>query len=153
MTEFETVLLCNIWKALLCRINAVSNILQSSSIELMVAVNNLVALSNYIDEKRNNYEEYIGMAEHVCKEFNLREFNKSKKRIKIAKKYFDDEPLNTNESIRPTPKERFKRECFLPIFDNLIGNYIVYTYIYIYIYILIMIILDNIYLYIYDNYN
>ena len=66
---------------------------------------------------------------YVCKS----EFNESKKRIKIAKKYFDDEPLNTNESI--TPKERFKRECFLPIFDNLIGNYIVYIYIYIYIYI------------------
>ena len=80
----------------------------------MVAVNKLVALSNYIDEKRNNYEEF------VCKA----EFNGIKKRIKIAKKYFDDEPLNTNESI--TPKERFKRECFLPIFDNLFGNYIVY---------------------------
>ena len=59
MNEFETVLLCKIWKALLCRINAVSNILQSNSIELMVAVNNLVALSNYMDEKRNNYEEFI----------------------------------------------------------------------------------------------
>ena len=52
-----------------------------------------------------------------------------KKRIQIANKYFYDEPLNTNESI--TPKERFKRECFLPIFDKLIGNYIVYIYIYI----------------------
>ena len=46
----------------------------------------------------------------------------------MSKKYFDDEPLNTNESI--TPKERFKLECFL----NLIGNYIVYIYIYIYIF-------------------
>ena len=128
MNEFETVLLCKIWKALLCRINAVSKILQYNSIESMVAVNNLVALSNYIDKKRNNYEEFICMAEHVCKA----EFNESKKRIQIAKKYFDDEPLNTNESI--TPKERFKPECFLPIFDNLISNYIVYTYIYIYIY-------------------
>ena len=36
MNEFETVLLCKIWKALLCRINAVSKILQSNSIELMV---------------------------------------------------------------------------------------------------------------------
>ena len=73
----------------------------------MVAVNNLVSLSNYIDEKINNYEEFICMAEHVyvCKA----EFNESKKRIKIAKKYFDDEPLNTNDSI--TPRERFKREC------------------------------------------
>ena len=61
MNEFETILLCKIWKALLCRINAVSKILQSNSIELMVAVNNLVALSNYIDEKRNNYEEFICM--------------------------------------------------------------------------------------------
>ena len=75
----------------------------------MVAVNNLVALSNYIDEKRNNYEEFIRMAEHLCKA----EFNEYKKRIQIAKKYFDDEPLNTNESI--IPKERFKRECFIHI--------------------------------------
>ena len=52
MNAFETVLLCKIWKALLCRINAVSKILQSNSIELMVAVNNFVALSNYIDEKK-----------------------------------------------------------------------------------------------------
>ena len=59
------------------------------------------------------------MAEHVCKA----DFNESKKRIKIANKYFDDEQLNTKESI--TRKERFKRECFLPLFDNLIGNYIV----------------------------
>ena len=93
---------------------------------MAIAVYNLVALSNYIDEKRKNYEEFICMAEHVCKA----EFNESKKRIKIAKKYFDAEPLNTNESI--TPKERFKRECFLPIFDNLIGNYIVGIYIYIF---------------------
>ena len=50
MNEFETVFLCKIMKALLCRINAVSKIVQSNSIELMVAVNNLVALSNYIDE-------------------------------------------------------------------------------------------------------
>ena len=49
MNEFETVLLCNIWKDLLCRIHAVSKILQYNSIELMVAVNNLVALPNYID--------------------------------------------------------------------------------------------------------
>ena len=72
----------------------------------MVAVNNLVALSNYIDEKRNNYEEFICMSEHVCKA----EFNESKKRIKIAKKYFDDEPLNTNESI--TPKEKLNVNVF-----------------------------------------
>ena len=58
----------------------------------MVAVNNVVALSNYIDEKINNYEEFICMAEHVFKV----EFNESKKRIQISKKYFDDEPLNTN---------------------------------------------------------
>ena len=32
------------------------------------------------------------MPKHVCKA----EFNESKKRIKIAKKYIDDEPLNTN---------------------------------------------------------
>ena len=51
MNEFETVLLCNIWKALLCRINAVRKILQSNSINLKVAVNNLVALLNYIDEQ------------------------------------------------------------------------------------------------------
>ena len=42
----------------------------------------------------------------TSKEFKA-EFNESKKRIKIAKKYFDYEPLNTNESI--TPKE-FKAE-------------------------------------------
>ena len=35
------------------------------------------------------------MAEHVCKA----EFNKSKKRIQIVKKYFDDGPLNTNERL------------------------------------------------------
>ena len=81
MNEFETVLLCKIWKALLCRINAVSKILQYNSIELMVAVNNLVALSNYIDEKRTNYEEFISMAEHVCKA----EFNESKKTNKNCK--------------------------------------------------------------------
>ena len=46
MNEFETVLLCKICKALLCRINSVSKILQYNSTELMVAVNNLVALSN-----------------------------------------------------------------------------------------------------------
>ena len=46
MKEFETVLLCTIWKVQLCRINAVSKILQSNLIELMVAVNNEVALSN-----------------------------------------------------------------------------------------------------------
>ena len=44
MNEFETVFLCNIWNSLLCRINAVSKILQYNSIELMVAVNNLVAI-------------------------------------------------------------------------------------------------------------
>ena len=41
----------------------------------MVAVNNLVALSNYIDEEKNNYEAFTCMAEHVCKA----EFNESKK--------------------------------------------------------------------------
>ena len=29
----------------------------------MVTVNNLVAISNYIEEKINNYEEFICMAE------------------------------------------------------------------------------------------
>ena len=71
MNEFETVLLCKIWKALICRIYAISKILQYSAIQLMVAINNLVALSNYIDKKRNNYKEFICMAKHVCKaEFN-----------------------------------------------------------------------------------
>ena len=38
---------------------------------MMVAVNNVVDLSNYIDEKRNNYEEFICMA-YVCKaEFKM----------------------------------------------------------------------------------
>ena len=40
-----------------------------------------------------------------------------------------------------------EKDLNVNVFDNLISNYIVY------IYILIMIILDNIYLYIYDNYN
>ena len=30
----------------------------------MVTVNNLVALSNYIEEQLHNYEEFICMAEH-----------------------------------------------------------------------------------------
>ena len=67
----------------------------------MVAVNNLVDLSNYIDEKRNNYEEFICMA-YVRKNMYVRQnLMNLKKRIQIAKKYFDDEPLNTNESITP----------------------------------------------------
>ena len=57
------------------------------------------------------------MAELICKT----EFIESKKQMKIAKRHFDDEQFNHNYSI--TSKERFKRECFLPIFDNLIGKY------------------------------
>ena len=37
------------------------------------------------------------------------EFIESKKRMKIAKRHFDDEQCNPNYSV--TSKERFKREC------------------------------------------
>ena len=55
------------------------------------------------------------MVELVCKA----EFNESNKRIQLAKKHFDDEPVNANESI--THKDRVTRACFLTTFDNLIG--------------------------------
>ena len=77
MKEFETVLIYKFWKALLCRINAVSTIFQSNSIELMVTVNNLVFLLNYKDEKKTKYEEFICMAKRICKA----EFNDSKNEL------------------------------------------------------------------------
>ena len=94
MTKLETVFLCIIWKSLLLRINYVSELLPSNSIELKVTFNTSVALSNYIlttYQSTSNSYVWLNIGYIISNPY----FNESKKRKKIAKKYFNDEPLNS----------------------------------------------------------
>lgn len=115
LDNFEFILLLNVWKKILERINATSKSFQKKDCSLDVAVSLFNGLVDFIQNIRDNFEIYEKEAENtkdIC-------YKSDKKRKRIRKLFFDE---NSNNDVinTLTGKEAFKINVFFVICDSLI---------------------------------
>jgi hypothetical protein len=119
MEKLETIILTETWSDLLGAINKTSLSLQNNTITMDVATKLLASLSEYIDNARNNFDQY----ESAAKEINPNSDYKNKLQKKIIRSTRITFLENPPENVQLEGKEKLYVETFLPIIDNLHAKY------------------------------
>lgn len=121
LENFEFIVSVVIWYDLLLSVNSVSKILQSSDMNLDVAVNGLKGLLKFLKNYRDTgFTSAIVDAKEIATILKINPVFKETRIRKIKRlfTYEQDEPINLNK----TPEEKFKIEYFYQIVDTAIQS-------------------------------
>ena len=104
------------WNDILSRINDVSKIIQTESIDLSTVVDLLNSLKEYIQSLRSKFDYYNEAAKELTKCGNYRDNNKRIRKVSTKLTFF----YSSTENMIFQGKDKFKIEVFMPIIDKLL---------------------------------
>jgi len=118
MEKLETIFLTILWNDILERVNKTSKILQSTDVDILVAMNLLTSLKTYLQEIREKFSKYELKTKSRCPDSDYSDANKRERNRSIILTTCDKSAASW-EKILLHKSEKFKVETFLHILDTL----------------------------------
>ncbi|XP_051165718.1 uncharacterized protein LOC127284365 [Leptopilina boulardi] len=117
MAKLETAIYTKFWHDMLERFNSTNEILQSSTMILCTAVNCLKSLKTFVESKRDAFETYEVAGKELS---NVQEYEI----VRVRRPNVTRRPLDCVQapSVQLLPRDKFRTESFLPVFDQLVSS-------------------------------
>lgn len=117
LKEVETVILLEVWQAIMDRFQKTNLQLQKAGLSLNTAVQLMESLLHFVEDLRSQFDEFEKKGMAKCGMFGSAVYKEDTKRIKKRKRHHDEE--GTAEDANLTARDRFRVTAFLPIVDRL----------------------------------
>ena len=116
MDSLETALMAMIWNTILAWFNKASKAFQGIDVDLKKVVDTIDSIEKFLKSLRERYEELELEAKNLC---GNTESKSTKERPRKRNKYYDTNTTSASEEVNFSPREKFRRETFNAILDQL----------------------------------
>lgn len=115
LDNFETALMCVIWKDLLQKIDIVNKALQEPGIELCIIIQLYDSLIKYFCDTRSKFEAFESLAKGLTES----DYKEATQRNRIRKRFHDEVMDTSNPSSNLSASDKFCIQQFYVIIDRL----------------------------------
>ncbi|KAK9714019.1 hypothetical protein RND81_06G065900 [Saponaria officinalis] len=120
--DFEFLVALVIWYEILFRVNFVSKQLQSESMVLDVAIEDIEKLISFFENYRESgFLDAINTAKEIAIELNVDPLFPKRREIR-RKRHFDENQVDSSEVVSQTSEDSFRVNYFLYIVDHAINS-------------------------------
>lgn len=117
MCSLEIGTFSALWNSVLERVNATNHVLQNPKLDLFTAVAFLKSLKEFIESKRDCFDEYESQGKQLSgsHEYSLTQKRQRQSNVRLA-------PLDyeASDAVEMTSSQRFRVEAYIPIFDKFV---------------------------------